>query len=405
MKPVIDLVYEINRRRTFPLCQRSDPQCLGICRRRCQLLCAQMKGVNDRAEDEGKTKCPLQNDGPKMRPCNSEELSEPRGQHEGKTCDVKATQGEMNAEDIETWRNYYRSPANMEAYLYDTYEEDRNKSLLRNQESFIATKAELAVLAHKPEQFIAKHGELYRWRLQYDKVFKGDKEACFAVTHAAMLVKEMEADSNCPLPDGWRWLLQLRTARTNSWKDWLYIKKSEKCGVRLGVFAARDFCNRTRIGYYTGPIVWKASEAGTAKPSKEDLTLQGIDATQHARLMRNDEGQYVVTNPLPVVKEPGRPLYLGMQYIKDVGRLAAKDRGEVLKGKDKHNCVLVDDGSVIASKKINPNAELWLLNNLDEEQDETKEKVDRERELRKLDSAKRKALLKTDAIGKRMKLK
>lgn len=299
--------------------------------------------------------------------------------------------------EIEKWKSYYRCKKNMEDYLIDTYQQDKNKSLLKNQESFIGSKAELAILAHKPNDFIAKHGVLYRWKLQYERNFETDDEACYVVTHVTKLLKEMNEDSDCPIPDGWRYMLQLRVTR-GGWKDWIYVKKRVDSVSKVGVFAARDFANGTKIGYYTGPIVWSESVARTGKPSDQYLRLQGVPGSPLSLLMRNHEAKCVVVDPLGVQRGRTTAMYLGMHFVNSACGCLGEGSSESSRVKVVGNCIVGEDGCVTTCKKIPPHTELLWEQNAE---DEDEGKLDKKTRERKQEAAKRKAFLDIASARKR----
>ena len=63
-------------------------------------------------------------------------------------------------------------------------------------------------------------------------------------------------------------------------------------------------------------------------------------------------------DPKPVGKELGLPLYLGMHYLNNACLSFMRDTPEYESVKKNQNCMIVDEGSVKATKKIYPSMEL-----------------------------------------------
>lgn len=307
---------------------------------------------------------------------------------------VAAPKVVWDAVQIKDWCRYYASIKNMQNYLNDTYETNRNSTLAKNQEPYTATKAELALLAHKPAEFIASHGRLYRWKFQYEEALATEEEAFVVIMNAKTKLDEIQASDDL-LPDGWRWMLQLWSMPGEVWKDWIYITKSTVKSCKFGVFAARDFSSGTTIGYYTGPVVWTASMPGTEKPTNEYLALQNVPDTPYSLLMRNDKAEFVVVNPAPIDKEWSRPLYFGMHYIINISRCVREEDGAAGREKVHSNCTVLQDGSVVATRKITPHTEMFCTSIVDvsEERSGMEEVAENEKKERMKSAAKRSLVL------------
>jgi hypothetical protein len=71
-------------------------------------------------------------------------------------------------------------------------------------------------------------------------------------------------------------------------------------------------------------------------------------------------------DPKPVVRLPGQPLYLGMQYMNSACQSFVAGSLEFESAKRNQNCLIYDDGIVQATKKIHPGTELLTGYNNDE---------------------------------------
>jgi hypothetical protein len=86
-----------------------------------------------------------------------------------------------------------------------------------------------------------------------------------------------------------------------------------------------------------------------------------------------------LVDPKPVAKEPGSPLYLGGHYLNSACRSFAFGSPEFHSAKKDQNCLLVEDGSIKATKKIRPGTELLTGYSADEHDIEQKTKFDEEK--------------------------
>jgi hypothetical protein len=111
-------------------------------------------------------------------------------------------------------------------------------------------------------------------------------EACFVSTYFENVRKACKQEHGCALPAGWKWTLQLnmrkKKGKEDDWWDWASIKKSNRVSGNLGLFAARFFPKGSMIGYYCGPVAWRCPDAGTAEPSDELLTSEGVIASPYS---------------------------------------------------------------------------------------------------------------------------
>jgi hypothetical protein len=230
--------------------------------------------------------------------------------------------------------------------------------------------AQLALLKDNPDMLVKQHGRLYRWVWQYEKATKQEGELCHLSEYIKLVKESAGRERHHALPAGWRWMLQLNVRREKDmedcWWDWVFIKKSNIAGGNLGVFAARCFPKGSIVGYFAGPIVWKCDAAGTEEPSEEYLTAQGVPDSAYSICILNGECVWNSIDPKPVGEKPGEAMYLGMHYINNVCLCFKSGSPEYETAKKYQNCVLVDEGSVKAFKKICPGGELFTAYSKDE---------------------------------------
>ena len=233
------------------------------------------------------------------------------------------------------------------------------------QERFISTLAQLALLKDESQGLTAQCGKLYQWIWRYEEAMKDDNDTkndkgCRVGTHLKRHVDgEVKKDSNCVLPTCWKWVLQLRT-KDKKWVNWIYVKRSNRSHANLGVFAARDFPRGSTIGYYCGKTVWTSKVCGGEKPRVVDVVKEKeLGKCGLVILIAKAKWQVIVAEE---VGKEGTPeechLYLGMHYITSACSSFERGSREYEKAKREQNCVIGDDGSVKAVKKIPPHYEL-----------------------------------------------
>jgi hypothetical protein len=88
-----------------------------------------------------------------------------------------------------------------------------------------------------------------------------------------------------------------------------------------------------------------------------------------------------LVDPKPVGNEPGLPLYLGGHYLTGNSACCSFAFGspEFHSAKKDQNCLLIEDGSIKARKKICPGTELLTGYNFDEHDKKQKMKSDEEK--------------------------
>jgi hypothetical protein len=271
---------------------------------------------------------------------------------------------------IREWRRRHENAAVMQRYIEDVLSQEKNSQLVRSQQRAIPVLAQLALLKDNPDMLVKQHGRLYRWVWQYEKATEQEGELCHLSEYIKLVKESARRERHHALPAGWRWMLQLNVRREKDtedcWWDWVFIKKSNIAGGNLGVFAARCFPKGSIVGYFAGPIVWKCDAAGTEEPSEEYLTAQGVPDSAYSICILNGECVWNSIDPKPVGEKPGEAMYLGMHYINNVCLCFKSGSPEYETAKKYQNCVLVDEGSVKAFKKICPGGELFTAYSKDE---------------------------------------
>ena len=207
-----------------------------------------------------------------------------------------------------------------------------------------------------------QHGSLYRWVWQYKSVMEVDGDACFMSTYVSVVHKGWRDDTDYALPVGWKWTLQLnmrhKKSKADDWWDWVSIKTSNRVGGNLGLFTSRFFPKGSMIGYYCRPVVWRCGKVGTGELSDDVLSSQGVELSPYGISLLNKDCAWHHVDPKPVGTVPGLLLYLGMQYMNSVHRSFVADSPEFDLARRNQNCLIYDDGTVWATKKIHPGMEL-----------------------------------------------
>ena len=101
-------------------------------------------------------------------------------------------------------------------------------------------------------------------------------------------------DVEVALPVGWKWILQLnmgiKKGKSDDWWDWVSIRRSNRVGGNLGLFAARFSPKGSMIGFYCGPVVWRCDQVGTEEPSKGLLASKGVVALPYGISLTPEQG-------------------------------------------------------------------------------------------------------------------
>jgi hypothetical protein len=263
---------------------------------------------------------------------------------------------EMSEEELGVWCGRYKNMDAMEGYMLIERKEPQT------QARFVPSLAKAALLKDLPVALSAEFGSLYRWIWRFDQVMggrtPGKEDRAFNVSFFVRreVDEELKRYSKSVLIRGWRWVMQLRSA-DGKWVDWIQIQKSNRPGPQLSVFSARDFPKGSTIGFCCGELKGMASEGkGDSKAVKR------LEDVEEGWTYRNSKGKWqtVVAKKVDLEEEGGQPLYLGMHYVNSACYGYEVGSREYQKAKKSYNCSLLEDGSVIASKKICPNVELLL---------------------------------------------
>ena len=283
---------------------------------------------------------------------------------------------EMKEEEIVGWKSFYNSRRNMEEWIKQGLD-DLSSSNRAAQLPFVPVLAQIALMRHDVEKFVKGDGEYYRWLLRYEGVMSGIISHCDnQLQWLNDRVEEekrnvLEAGGNFFLPDGFSYVFQLKVKGV--WKDWVYVACSTRRTARFGLFAARDFPCNSIIGFYIGPSVWCSSLAGGAEPPER---LTPATVSKNALAIRNPEAKFEIVDPKAIGNSPedeAVPLYMGMHFINNACEDFRPGTTDYDKASKKNNCMLIEDGSVKACKKIYPRQEL-LCGYLRDEHNLTQEK-------------------------------
>jgi hypothetical protein len=94
--------------------------------------------------------------------------------------------------------------------------------------------------------------------------------------------------------------------------------------------------------------------------------VQGVPDSADCICVLNRDCVWNSIKPKPVGQKPGEVMYLGMHYINNVCLCFKAGSPEYKTAKKYQNCVLVDEGSIKALKKIYPGQELFTAYSKDE---------------------------------------
>jgi hypothetical protein len=270
----------------------------------------------------------------------------------------------MGEEHLSLWCDRYSNVESMKKYIMVDCLEPRR------QERFVDTLSVAAIMKDNVNELRNQYGHIYRWVLRFERPLSVGDTPCSGdrAGFVSRLVETHFRDytttsSKCPLPTGWRWVLQLRT-NEQKWVDWIYIQKSNRTAATLGAFSARDFPKGSTIGYYCGEVRWVSDTALIAKPTGHhkdgDHAGAGTATDREGVIVRNAcaKWQLIVANKLEGTDDNQQPLYLGMHYINTACLGFEKNSREYNRAQKDQNCLLLQDGRVITLKKIPPHFEL-----------------------------------------------
>jgi hypothetical protein len=287
----------------------------------------------------------------------AEDTNEENGKESNSHDSTNGTSMKMTADSIRRWKTAHLNVINMKQHINMVLKQ-RSDSVYECQERFSEVLAQLALLKDDEEELMKEYGKIYQWVWEYRKEMKTDLDACVVSTYAReVLIKGVEEEKSSSLPDGWRLMLQLYAK--GRWWDWIYLQKSNQVVVDVGVFAARDFPKGSIIGFLCGPTIWTSDVVGGAKPTDLDLASKGVRRGEGVVSFRNGKACWQYIQPCHMTEKPGPSLYVGMHYVNSacwIYKVGSKQH----RGAKKHqNCSMLEDGSICALKKIQPNVELF----------------------------------------------
>jgi hypothetical protein len=308
---------------------------------------------------------------------------------------------------IKKWKEHSTSIKKAQDYFLSRYQMNFEKnapSALVVQKNVTKALAQIYVQKDEPNFFSREHGNLFQWVLRHDDLVlpKDGKYRAFDQLVADPR-KNRTKQGVVKLPSDYKLMLQLLI--NNKWKDWVYIAESTRIGANYGVFAGRDFCSQTIIGFYMGPITWRANVEGGWEASPKELTYAGVPESKYALQLRDKDCRFMVVDPASIRSVDKKEidevaLYMGMHYINNPCMSFKRGTpGYIAAAKD-NNCLLLDDGCVQAIKKIKPNTELLTGYQRDQIytkkclQTSTKNTVDEDSDMDKKPAAKNKTVLK-----------
>lgn len=214
----------------------------------------------------------------------------------------------------------------------------------------------LELLRDNPVAFEAMEGKVYRWIERKETCING---SCYSGPECS----EMLVDSDMGITvfvNGYELVLQLKTFAPNSykkgddkssWKD-MYCIRTSKLTQGLGLFALRNFPKMSTIGWYVGRRKW-ASKTQKHTP----LCIPKTKEVDDSEYVPYAESERTDVDPVTVTRVSGPvSLYMGMHYMLNAESMYRKETK--LPGKPIHNAVVMLDGTVQASKKIEKGDEI-----------------------------------------------
>jgi hypothetical protein len=271
---------------------------------------------------------------------------------------------EFSKGQIRDWTKYYqKDDKQLRAYVLEKYPSTTDAALKKIRKSTAETLTKILFIKDKEVAFQNLYNNLFRWqvRIRYNLPVPGVAVA------PAYLEEPLIGDKE------YRYYLQLKI--NDVWRDWVYIDKSKTGHDEYGLFAADNFPKGTIIGCYVGPNHWTSEVIGGSMPSSQKLKKANVPVSNPLTLLtyRDNKARMVTVVPSRFSSDVTESvfLYMGMQFINYVG--------------DSHqpNTLLIDDGSVEATKDISADTELLTIfksvETDDEEQQEKKQPAKRKR--------------------------
>jgi hypothetical protein len=104
------------------------------------------------------------------------------------------------------------------------------------------------------------------------------------------------------------------------------------------------------------------SKEGNSEQSRSDVEERTGQKEEERVVVRyrNSKAKWQTVMAKKVLAEDGekQPLFFGMHYVNSASHGFVPDSREFQKAARNHNCVLLEDGSMKALKKIYPNVEI-----------------------------------------------
>ena len=222
--------------------------------------------------------------------------------------------------------------------------------------------AQLYIRKDNLEAFRQVRGELYQWWLRSDPIKLEGKPQPMANQSAAKRKKkkkkQLRKQTDVKIPSHIKMVLQLYI--NGKWKDWVYIARSGRVHAAYGLYAARDFCSNTMIGFYMGPVIWEASVEGGYEATDEELEAAGVVNSAYSLQLRNNHCRCVVVDPKSIGPDETDEtcLFMGMHYMNNPCLDYQRGTPGYFKARKEINCLLLEDGCVQAIRKITPGTEL-----------------------------------------------
>ena len=260
----------------------------------------------------------------------------------------------------------YNNAGALKQYMDRMHKETEvNSGALVQCEKFTDAISHLAVHATEPTEFLRMYNKYYRWKTEYSRVHTDDEEVRDTKTKIVGISEQVRQDPS-PVATDWRCCLELRSKGKNGkFCDWVYIARSTIRNGRLGLFAARVMPKNVTIGWYAGEVTYHHPIAGTYAPTDaylDDLHKPPI-RNEYSTSMRDDQGRSIIVTPRGIGIGPGggagSSLFMGMHYMNSYTLLFQAGSTDHESAKRKQNTQMLDDGRVIAIKKIEADTELF----------------------------------------------
>jgi len=261
----------------------------------------------------------------------------------------------MDATGEQQQKQLYNTVDNLEEHINNQMR-TCNHALNVSQMKFSKMLATIGLMKDDTNCVLKEYGNLYRWQWQYTRDMNKDAEACCAFNHLSDVEKNLDDQNPCLLPDGWRWMLQVKTG--DRWFDWVYIKASNRIDEHLGLFAARDFPRGSMLGFFIGPNVPDYELNKKHDTGHRHYFQSKTGQSAFPLKLKHNNGSWNIIQPLRVDNFPGIPLYLGMHYINSACQFFKFGTKEFEAAIKNQNCMINDDGSVQTLKNITKDMEL-----------------------------------------------